>query len=202
MKYSKVVFLAAGAILWNLSGCSSSNNETADNRTTERVNNTKVTDIETRTPRDTAESSMPMDTTSFAAVAASSDLMEIQTSTQAQTKAKHPEVKQFASQMVMEHTKTTEQLQSLAGTKNLMLPAVPIPMHERMMVNLSKEKDADDYDKEYMDMQVLAHKQAIDLFERAAKNETDPELRAFAATTLPNLRMHLDMAQKTKNKVR
>jgi putative membrane protein len=40
------------------------------------------------------------------------------------------------------------------------------------------------------------HQQDIKEFEDAAKNCKDAELKAFAAKTLPTLRMHLEAIQK------
>jgi hypothetical protein len=44
-------------------------------------------------------------------------------------------------------------------------------------------------------MQVDAHKDAVDLFERYAKSGDNKDLRSFAAKHLPHLREHLKMAQ-------
>ena len=44
-------------------------------------------------------------------------------------------------------------------------------------------------------MQVSAHKEAVSLFERYAKDGDNPELKSFASKTLPHLQEHLKMAQ-------
>jgi putative membrane protein len=46
--------------------------------------------------------------------------------------------------------------------------------------------------------QVTAHQDAVALFESYAKGGDDPELKKWAAKTLPNLKRHLTMAQKLK----
>jgi putative membrane protein len=46
-------------------------------------------------------------------------------------------------------------------------------------------------------MMVSDHKDNIKLFEDASNNAKDPDLKNWAAATLPTLKMHLDMAQKT-----
>lgn len=45
-------------------------------------------------------------------------------------------------------------------------------------------------------MGLAAHRDTIDLFRKAAKEARDPDVRAFAAKTLPALQGHLDMAHK------
>ncbi|WP_191906870.1 DUF4142 domain-containing protein [Adhaeribacter soli] len=182
---------------WSLAGCSTTNPEATSTAPGPR-------DAAPRTvaviDSGAISSEVPVDTTSFPVVAASNDLFEFLSCNLAQNKAKHPDVKTFAGQMISEHTKTLNQLKSFGRDKNLSLATSPIPMHQRMIARLERE-NANDFDETFMEMQVSAHEQAITLFETAAKTDTDPDLRAFAAKTLPVLRMHLDMARKTKAKV-
>jgi putative membrane protein len=44
-------------------------------------------------------------------------------------------------------------------------------------------------------MQVDAHKDAVDLFERYARGGDNTELKSWAFKTLPTLKHHLEMAQ-------
>jgi len=49
------------------------------------------------------------------------------------------------------------------------------------------------FDKAYIQMMIADHTDAIKLFTNASQN-TDIEVRNFAAKTLPTLKMHLDSA--------
>jgi putative membrane protein len=198
--------VALGVLLWGLGACSSSNTETGTAATTEPV----ATDRTTATPPAEVIANIPYpkggdsvatfaDTTSFHALAASANIFEIQSSVQAKAKASNPEVKKYAEQMIMDHNKSTEELKQIADQRNLKLPNTAVAGHQRMINKLTNEKDLDEFDKEYMKMQVTAHKQAIERFESAAKNQTDPELKAFAARHLPHLKMHLADAQRIKD---
>ena len=202
MKKLKLSFLAASALFWGM-GCSSSNTDTANTAST--AENVAATDTAATAASDMATgatTTQPLDTTSFPVMAASSDMFEVLSSTEAQNKATSPDVKAYAQHMITDHTKTSTEMKALASKKNLLLPAAPIPMHQRMITALSTE-DADDFDKAYMTAQVLAHRQAVSLYETASNSTTlDPELKAFATKTLPALRMHLDMAQKSRDKVK
>ena len=51
---------------------------------------------------------------------------------------------------------------------------------------------ASDFDKEYCDMMVKGHKDAIDKFEKAINDASDPDIKAWASSMLPALRIHLD----------
>ena len=55
-----------------------------------------------------------------------------------------------------------------------------------------------DFDQSYDQMQVKGHEDAVALFTAYAKGGADPELKKWAAKTLPNLEWHLTMAQKLK----
>ena len=47
-----------------------------------------------------------------------------------------------------------------------------------------------DFDRQYRDMQVSAHTDAIALFEHASTKCEDADVKAFAAKVLPTLREH------------
>ena len=188
--------LAAGTLFLGISGCSSSTTETTTTSTAEGVTET------TTTPTDTDVSTAPLDSTSFHALAASSDIFEVLSSVQAKAKAQNAEVKKFAEQMITDHTKTSDELKQIAAKRYLGLPTVALARHQRMLDELTNEEDMDEFDDEYMSMQVKVHSQAVELFESAAENETDPELKAFAVRHLPHLRMHLDNAKRIKDMVK
>src|SRR5688572_1304134 len=212
MKKRLVPFIAAGALIWGLGACSSTSTETTTDATAEtvttndpqsatRAGETGVANDINSNAADAEAAATATDTASFPMMAASSDLFETLSSQMAQTKGSHAEVKNFAQHMLSEHGKTTAELKSLASRKNITLPTSLLPMHQRMLTPLNEATDAKKFDERYMDAQVTAHQQAVSLFEKASKSEADPELKAFAAKTLPALRMHLDMAKKTKDLV-
>jgi putative membrane protein len=64
------------------------------------------------------------------------------------------------------------------------------------MLDGLKAKVGKDFDSSYDQIQVKAHEDAVTLFETYAKGGEDPELKKWAAKTLPHLKEHLSMAQK------
>ena len=198
MKDLSLTMLAAGALFLGINGCSSSTTETTTTSTAEGVTETTTTPTDT----DADASTAPLDSTSFHALAASSDIFEVLSSVQAKAKAQNAEVRKFAEQMITDHTKTSDELKQIAAKRYLGLPTVALARHQRMLDELTNEEDMDEFDDEYMSMQVKVHSQAVELFESAAENETDPELKAFAVRHLPHLRMHLDNAKRIKDMVK
>jgi putative membrane protein len=66
--------------------------------------------------------------------------------------------------------------------------------NQKKLDRLSKLSGGD-FAREYMDYQVSAHKDAVNLFQRYGKGGVDMQLKSWAVTTLPTLQHHLDMAQ-------
>jgi len=133
-------------------------------------------------------------TEDFIKEAATSDMLEIDAAKIAQQKGNAGE-KQFAQQMVTDHTKTTSELKGLVPAD--MKSALPTALDDSSQKKLDKLRDTkpEDFAGQYDPMQVSAHKDAVSLFERYAKGGDDPKLKDWAAKTLPALQHHLEMAQ-------
>jgi predicted outer membrane protein len=69
--------------------------------------------------------------------------------------------------------------------------------HQKMLDEL-KTKDGRDFDVAYDQLQLKAHQDAVALFESYAKAGDNPDLKKWAAKTLPHLKQHLAMAQNPK----
>jgi len=141
-------------------------------------------------------------TQDFVTEVANSDMLEIESGKLAQQKASDSPTKQFASQMITDHQKTTEELKGLVngGKVKAMLPTGMDSSHQSKLDKLKGLSGAD-FDKTFDDMQQSAHKDATSLFERYAKGGENADLKAFASKTLPTLQHHLQMAQDlTKNR--
>jgi len=115
-------------------------------------------------------------------------------------KAKNQRVKDFGSMMVRDHSKAGDELKGLAASKNVTLPAGVSEDQQKHMDDLSK-KSGSDFDKAYMKMMVDGHKEVADNFDKASKKATDADVKAWAAKTLPTIRMHLDSAQAINKKL-
>ncbi|WP_420965881.1 DUF4142 domain-containing protein [Bradyrhizobium sp. B120] len=133
-------------------------------------------------------------TEDFIKEAATSDMLEIEAAKIAQQKGNAGE-KNFADQMVTDHTKTSTELKELVSGE--MKSALPIGLDYSSEKKLGRLRDAkaSDFASEYDPMQVSAHKDAVSLFERYAKGGDDPKLKDWAGKTLPALQHHLAMAQ-------
>ncbi|OZI63631.1 DUF4142 domain-containing protein [Bordetella genomosp. 11] len=126
---------------------------------------------------------------------------EIEGSKMAQTKSSNADVKQFADQMVQDHTKANEELMALAAQKGYTPPDKPSIMQRTELKALSATS-GETFDKMYVSrIGVAAHEDTVKLFKKAAAEAKDPDIKAWAAKTLPTLQHHLDMANALHQKV-
>ena len=70
--------------------------------------------------------------------------------------------------------------------------------HNNKLMSLS----GDAFDREYMNQMVKDHEKDVKEFERASTKAKDPDVRAFAAKTLPTLREHLQQARDIQGRVK
>lgn len=134
--------------------------------------------------------------TQFFEKAALSGKEEVIVSQVALTKASDPRVKEFAQMMVNDHGGANTKLAQLASTKSVVLPAKE-PSTEKWV----SKKEGKGFDEEYMEKMVDAHKDAVDLFEKATKS-TDADVAAFASSTLPTLQAHFAQAKEIKKSLK
>lgn len=135
---------------------------------------------------------------SFMEQAAASDMFEIQTGNMAAQKGTLADVKTFGQMLVTDHTKSSNEMKALATQKNVTLPTA-LPQEKMAKVTALQALTGAAFDKQFSQMQVEAHEEAIDLYEDADNDITDPQVQAFIDKTLPALRMHLTGAQKLKD---
>lgn len=134
-------------------------------------------------------------TEDFVMQASASDMFEIESSKLAVQKGDEP-TKAFAQQMIADHEKTAAEIKALlSGGKVKASPVTALTKdHKEEVDGLAKLSGAE-FKEEYFDDQVDAHEDAVDLFKRYAEGGENPELKAWAAKTLPALEHHYKMAQ-------
>jgi len=136
----------------------------------------------------------------FSVKASASDLAEINLSRIAVKSAGDKSVKEFAQQMIDDHSKTSKQLLEMANKKNLKVAERMDAEHDKMASRLAKLSGAE-FDRAYMAGQLKDHEEAVALFEKQSKDGSDKDLKAWAEKTLPHLREHLKMAKDIHSKL-
>lgn len=142
--------------------------------------------------------SADMSAEDFVKKASVSNLFEIQSSELALERAKDPEVKQFAQQMIDDHTKASNNLKTSLQNTKIEKDAVATNLDAEHQTKLSdlRDEEGDAFDQKYLDLQVKAHDEAVTLFRNFAENGDDKTLKQFATATLPTLEMHQEHVNK------
>ncbi|MGI8494295.1 MAG: DUF4142 domain-containing protein [Pyrinomonadaceae bacterium] len=130
--------------------------------------------------------------------AAHAGIAEVKAAEMALEKSDNEDVRRFAQKMIDDHTKANEELKQLAKEKNEILPTEPNKKQEEAADELSV-LSGEDFDTEYMDVQVSDHETMIDFFEDEIDDGADSDVTNFATKTLPTLKSHLEMAENINN---
>ena len=157
------------------------------------------------TPQTAKQQSAPpaqkaMADSTFVTKAAQGGMAEVEFGKLATEKASSDSVKQFGQRMVDDHSKANDELKSLAQQKNMTLPTemnAKDKAEQDQLLKLSGEA----FDRAYMRMMVEDHRRDVNEFRNESKAGKDPEVKAWAAKTLPTLEDHLKMAQETNRAV-
>ncbi|TLV01461.1 DUF4142 domain-containing protein [Dyadobacter luticola] len=173
-----------------LSGCGSKSNEATD--TTEYADSTNEAKADS-SGSDTTAAAAEGDA-DFAVKAANGGMAEVALSKIAEEKATDPKVKDFAKQMVTDHTKANDELKALAASKNITLPSAPNEEKQKAAADLGS-KSGKDFDKAYVSQMKKDHDETVKLFEDAQKDLKDAELKAFVDKTLPVIKAHAEHAK-------
>lgn len=158
---------------------------------------------------DTTKAGMTRDTTmksgemqgeegDFVMDAASAGLMEVDLGKYAEKNASNPRVKKFGAMMVRDHSKANDELKSIMTKNNIQFPSTMNDKNHDKMTDIEKKQGAD-FDKDYIDNMVKIHEKDTDRFKKEAEKNNDPEVKSWAAKTLPVLLMHLDSAKAIQN---
>jgi len=138
----------------------------------------------------------------FVTKAATGDMFEIESSKLAVKQAQSADVKQFAEQMITDHTKASQELMGAvkASGETYEIPAMLDKEHGAKIEKLNSASGAD-FDKMYVDEQVAAHKDALALMKAYSEGGDQENLKAHAQKTEPVIQMHYEHVQELDKKV-
>lgn len=132
--------------------------------------------------------------TKFMKEAAEGGMGEVALGQLAAEKASSSDVKKFGQRMVDDHSKANEELKQLASQKNVALPN-DLSAKDKATKAALEKLSGEQFDQAYMKDMVKDHKKDVGDFRRESKSAQDPEVKKFAAQTLPTLEDHLKQAE-------
>lgn len=131
----------------------------------------------------------------FMTKAAQSDNTEIQTSKLALQKSQDKTVRNFAQEMIRDHTNSSNQLKQIAQRKGFTLPK-GVGSDNQALVTGLKNTSGSQFNRAYMQGQIQAHTKTQAEYQKYIQQGQDSDLQAFANKISPIVAEHLQMAQK------
>jgi putative membrane protein len=193
----RILVMLCGTV--SLLGAASCSSKPDSVEQAQEANNAKqgITDADTTvtTAKGVGGEQRPAFDSEFMTKAASGGMLEVQLGQQVAQKATTPEAKQFAQQMVTDHTKANEELKALAAQKNITLPTTLGKDQQKVYDEVLAEKGAE-LDKKYVSAMLTDHQEDIKEYQGAVTTANDADIKTFAQKNLPVLQMHLGMLQK------
>jgi putative membrane protein len=129
---------------------------------------------------------------SFIQKAAAGGQQEVENGKMAEKQGKSADVKRIGARMVADHTKANKELTELANRKGVKFDT------RGVRANIG----AADFDRQYLKLLEMDHKNDIAEFQKEAKSGDDRDVKAWAAKTLPTLQGHLAMVEDAMRKVK
>ncbi|GAB2852590.1 DUF4142 domain-containing protein [Hymenobacter ruber] len=193
MKRSFIALLSAATLLISAAGCNSNDSV----KEAQKVNEVKADSTTANTDMGKVEKKGMDYDSEFMTKAASGGMLEVEMGKQVVARAVTPDARKFAKQMVADHTKGNAELMALAAKKNITLPTTLGDDHQKVLKDVMEEKGVK-MDQEYMKEMLKDHEEDVKEYTDASIKASDPDIKAFAAKTVPMLKMHLDMVTKMK----
>ena len=127
---------------------------------------------------------------SFYKTLAQGGIAEVEAGKLAQQKGADPKVKDFGAMMVKDHSAANEQLKALASGKGIDLPGSSSTSQIAAKAKL-EVLSGGTFDKSYVEDQVKAHRDTVELLKKEIATGQDPDAKAFAQKVLPTVESHL-----------
>lgn len=139
----------------------------------------------------------PVTSSTYVTFAAISDLFELEAGKLAMKNGQSAATREFAKMMVNDHTASSSDLKAAIEKSDMtvVLPTRLDAEHQGLLDRLSRANAAD-FDREYMNLQLDAHRNALKLHQEYQAIADDPNLVAFSQKVLPVIQAHYDKLEK------
>ncbi len=139
-------------------------------------------------------------TPDFVMKAAAGDMFEIQSSQLAVERTQNADVRAFAQMMITAHQGTTRALQAaIASSGQTLTPPTALPSDLQGKLDSLRAATPADFDRAYLDAQVEAHQNALNVMQRYAQDGDVAAIKAFAAETAPAVQQHLERVRALRD---
>ncbi|MGE5100620.1 MAG: DUF4142 domain-containing protein [Deltaproteobacteria bacterium] len=205
-----IAIVTAGTVL---AGCQRAGNRTDTTAAAGEVARRDSLRDTTRKPMDTAGTKATNDNgwsdAQMLAYATAADNAEIAQGKLAERKAANPAVKAFAREMVTDHSAMLREGKSFASSNKVTpdttkraVADLTKSSHDAI-TDLTNKAAGKDWDSDYMDKQIDAHKNVLDKLQNFEKSTTNTKLKDLLNKAVGKVQSHLTKAQDIKdNKIK
>lgn len=143
-----------------------------------------------------------MDAGDFVDTASAKGIAEIETAKMALETSEDKDIRAFADMMIKDHTKVNEKLREIVKNREIEMSDDATLMDQGKAMILEM-RDGEGFNEAYINNQVTAHEQTIELFEEASRNldKDQKELHALVKKTLPKLQEHHAKARELQERM-
>jgi putative membrane protein len=118
----------------------------------------------------------------------------------AKDRAKSEALRNFAQQAFAGHAKAFQELETLAASKNITLPA-DFSAERKAMAGEMLKHDGADFDKAYLKRVVIDNQTALGIFQQEAVAGADPDVKTWAQKMVRQWQDHFKTAQELAEKI-
>jgi putative membrane protein len=130
----------------------------------------------------------------FVMRAALDSMAEIEMGKLAQERGSTQAVKDYGRKLVEDHTAMNNELKQAVPNEAANMPT-ELPAEKRDMIDRLSKRNGPQFDREFLNEAVAAHRQAIELFQKEASSGANQALTNWASGKIPMLQEHLKTAQ-------
>jgi len=127
--------------------------------------------------------------------AAQGGMAEVDAGKLAEKNGSSQAVKDFGAMMVRDHTEANDKLKQIADSKQVKLPDGP-SMTQKAKGKMLEHKSGTDFDKDYIEGQIKAHKDTLELLQKEIDTGKDADAKKFASEIKPKVEEHLKKINK------
>jgi len=191
----KKIFVIAAAIsvAATFQACQSADKKSSTTKDSVSGDTTMVNGVHTTGAESTA-TGLDEEGGTFLRKASVGGIMEIEAAKIALKNSTNAEIKNFAEQMITDHSKANKELKELALKKKVITPDA-LPAEEQIHLDAMKKMKGVEFDKHYIAMMVTDHEKTVKLFEEGKQNR-DSELKTWATNTLSTIEAHTTKAKE------
>ena len=147
----------------------------------------------TTSPGTTTVVKMSQKDVSFIQKAGGGGQQEVENGKLAEKQGKSADVTRIGARMVADHTKANKELTELANRKGVKFDTRGVR---------AQNIGAADFDRQYLKLLEVDHKNDIAEFQKEAKSGDDRDVKAWATKTLPMIQGHLAMVENAERTVK